>query len=59
MISSQTEVLFKHKAHALAERWKYATHECRNAQSFWCEFFTDLCEAKNLRGDGIAIEVNF
>jgi len=42
MISSQTEVLFKHKAQALAERWKYATNECRNAQSFWGEFFIKL-----------------
>ena len=56
MISSQTEVLSRQKAQAFADRWKDATNERQDAQSFWREFFTDLCEVKDLREAGIEFE---
>ena len=56
MISSQTEVLSRQKAQAFADRWKAATNERQDAQSFWREFFTDLCGVKDLREAGIEFE---
>ena len=56
MISSQTEALSRQKAQAFADRWKDATNERQDAQSFWREFFTDLCEIKDLREAGIEFE---
>jgi len=53
---NQQGSLSSHAAHAFAERWKNATNEKQEAQSFWREFFTDVCGIQDIRAAGIEFE---
>jgi len=50
------KTLSRQKAQAFVDRWKDATNERQDAQSFWREFFTELCEIGDLREAGIEFE---
>ena len=56
MTSTTIDILSRQKAQAFADRWKNATNERQDAQSFWREFFTDVCEITDLREAGIEFE---
>jgi hypothetical protein len=44
------------KAEAFSDRWKYATSEKQDAQSFWREFFIEVCEIPDIRAANIEFE---
>lgn len=48
--------LSSHAANLFAERWKHATSEKQDAQSFWREFFIDVCGITDIRSAGIEFE---
>lgn len=48
--------LSPHKAKLFADRWKDATNEKQDAQSFWREFFIDVVGLTDLREAGIEFE---
>ncbi|MDO9537074.1 MAG: class I SAM-dependent DNA methyltransferase, partial [Thermoplasmata archaeon] len=48
--------LSTHSAFQFAERWKAATNEKADAQSFWLEFFRDVCDIADPRAAGIEFE---
>lgn len=48
--------LSPHKAKLFADRWKDATNEKQDAQSFWREFFSDVLDIKDIRAAGVEFE---
>jgi type I restriction-modification system DNA methylase subunit len=52
----QTGSLSAHAAHAFAERWKDATNEKQEGQSFWRDFFVDVLGISDIRSAGIEFE---
>lgn len=48
--------LSRYAATLFAERWKSATSENQDAESFWREFFIDVCQIKDIRAVGIEFQ---
>lgn len=56
MGTSTMDQLSPHKAEVFVQKWKNASSEKSDGQSFWRDFFIDVCELKNLKESGIEFE---
>jgi hypothetical protein len=56
MPEEQISVISPRAADAFSKRWSEATNERQDAQSFWREFFRDICGISDLREAGIEFE---
>ena len=51
--------LSRNAAAAFAERWKNTTNELQYAQSFWTDFFRNLCGIEDEKLAGIEFRFRF
>jgi hypothetical protein len=56
MPEEQISVISPRAADAFSKRWSEATNERQDAQSFWREFFEDVCGITDIRKAGIEFE---
>lgn len=56
MSENEYSQLSVHTAQKFVDKWKTATSEKSDGQSFWRDFFIEVCELTNLKDEGIEFE---
>jgi len=56
MINPKSPELSQHAAVVFAEKWKFASSEKQDAESFWRDFFRNLCGVEDEKIAGIEFQ---